>query len=205
MPFRAHLMYEDEMNQFYGIISLSLLFLVFGFACADSLSSSIVCTGAAFVSSSVIGPGTSFSEHLFTTDPALILRDLLVREGVETKTQVRSSGPLGIDEYSAGVINLTDEPGACVFEHPRDQDPPVKSYEQSVLGLLQEGMYTSTRQFTNPDNPDQVTLALSANGTGMILTRARSTDENQTISQASDVAGVLNITEAMHFGEDNDA
>lgn len=202
MPSRAHLIFEDEMNQLYGIISLSLLFLVFGCACADSLSSSIVCTGAAFVSSSVIGPGTSFSEHLFTADPALILRSLLVREGVETKTWARSSGPLGIDEYSSGVINQTDDSEVCVFEQIRDQDPPAKSYEHSVLGLLQEGMYTSSRQFTKPDSPDNGNIALSANGTGMILTRARSTDENQTISMGSDVAGDLNMTEVVKFGED---
>jgi len=204
MPSRAHLIFEDEMNQLYGIISLSLLFLVFGCACADSLSSSIVCTGAAWVSSSVIGPGTSFSEHLFTTDPAFILRDLLVREGVETTTRARSSGPLGIDEYSSGVINQTGDPDVCVFDRPMDQNTPVKSFEHSVLGLMQEGMYTSSRQFTKPDYPDNGRIAMSVNGTGMILTRARSTEENQTISMGSDVAGDLNMTEVVKFGEDHD-
>jgi hypothetical protein len=42
---------------------------------------------------------------------------------------------------------------------------------------------------------------MEINGSGIILTRSFSGDSNQTLTHASDVAGIMNITELMQFGE----
>lgn len=189
------------MNHQYTILLLSLVFLVFGSVCADSISSSIVSTGASWVSSSVIGPGNTLTQSLFTTDPALILRDLIVRDGVQEKTLVRSTGPMGIDEYSFQTSNQTVDSSVCLFDLPKN--PSIGYQETRALGLLQDGIYTSSRTMDSPGDTSRYILEL--NGTGMMLTRAEASDTNQTLTHASDVAGEMNMSEAVQFGEEYDS
>lgn len=188
------------MNHQYTLLFLFITGLFFGSVYADSISSSIVSTGAAFVSSSVIGPGNTLTQSLFTTDPALILRDLIVRDDIQSKTLVHSTGSMGIDEYSFQMTNQTDDSQACFFDMPKNQS--IGYQKTMALGLLQEGVYTSTRSMKSPGDASRYILEL--NGTGMILTRAATSDSNQTLSHASDVAGEMNITEVMQFGEEYD-
>lgn len=189
------------MNHQYTILLLSLVFLVFGSVCADSISSSIVSTGASWVSSSVIGPGNTLTQSLFTTDPALILRDLIVHDDVQEKTLVRSTGPMGIDEYSFQTSNQTVDSSVCLFDLPENHS--IGYQETRALGLLQKGIYSSSRSMGYPDENSRFILEL--NGTGMILTRAETSDTNHTLTHASDVAGEMNITEIMQFGEEYDS
>ena len=185
------------MNR-YAVLSFFLLLLVFGFVCADSVSSSIVCSGASWVSSSVLGPGTTLTQDLFTTDPAMILRELLTGERIQAKTMATSEGPMGIDEYSSVWINDDENPPLCIFEPENNQTK--RYHDTSVLGLMQHGVYSSARL---PDPEDISRYLIQANGSGILLTRAFS-DANQSLNYASDVAGMLNITELMQFGDTND-
>jgi hypothetical protein len=186
------------MNHQYVVLSIFLFLIVSGFVCADSVSSSIVCDGASWVSSSVTGPDTSISQSLFTTDPALILRDLTVGETVQTRILARSAGPMGIDELSSTQSNQIDDPRYCLFDIPKNQSSG--RHETSVLGLLRQGVYSSSGS-VHPDDTSR--FLLDVNGTGIILTRAVSSGTNQTVTQGSDVAGEMNMTEVMQFGDNH--
>ena len=65
-------------------------------------------------------------------------------------------------------------------------------------GLMQSGQYVSTRNL-DPSITGAVTMV---NGTGMILARAKSTDGTNETTHTSDVAGDMNMTERIVFGED---
>jgi hypothetical protein len=178
-----------------GILLLVLLFIQSP-VCADSVTSSITCHGASFVSSSVMQPDRSWSESLFAVDAAMILRDMLASDAVNTHTQIISQGPVGIFEYSGANENRTGDDRGCLLGN---RDNITKSrYTTTVLGLMQQGMYASMLSQRNTSQ-----FILMANGTGILLTRAAGDDGTRVISHASDAFGDLNMTERMEFG-DND-
>ncbi|HOJ97557.1 MAG TPA: hypothetical protein PK024_12060 [Methanospirillum sp.] len=178
-----------------GIILLVLLFIQSP-VCADSVTSSITCNGASFVSSSVMQPDRSWSESLFAVDSAMILRDILARDSVNTHTRIISQGPVGIFEYSGANESRTADPPGCLLGN-RDNRTESR-YTTTVLGLMEQGMYASTlSQRTTSE------FLLMANGTGILLTRAAGNDGTRVLSHASDAFGDLNMTERMEFGDDN--
>lgn len=183
------------MNQMITLTGIFCL-LVAGFVVGDSVSSTIVCDGASWVSSSVIGQGQAYAANLFTTDFAAIFRTLQTdNDGeVRTMTNARSSGPLGTDEYSSSESGKVNNPEDCLFTVP-DNITPADN-EIRYMGLLGTGQYVSTREL-KPGNY-AVTMV---NGSGIMLVRAQSRDENQTITHSSDTAGNLNMTEKISFGE----
>jgi len=182
------------MNQYVVFLFCSLF--VFGFVCADTVSSSIVCSGASWVSSSVLGKSTSLTQDLFTTDPATIFRELVTGERIQAKVVAQSAGPMGIDEYSSVQEQTSKDPWLCIFDNEGNQTK--RSHETYVLGLMQQGEYSSVRI---PAPEDITRYLMEINGSGIILTRSFSGDSNQTLTHASDVAGIMNITELMQFGE----
>jgi len=178
-----------------GTILLSLLFIS-GIVCADSVLSSITCNGASFVSSSVIRPEKSWSESLFTSDMATIARSLITGESVQTKTLVKSQGPMGIFEHSDALSNQTGDQKRCLFDRPENET--TNRYETTVLGLMQQGLYSSLLS-----QDDISRFLIQANGTGILLTRAKTSGETEAMSHASDLLGEMNMTEEMEFGEDD--
>lgn len=182
----------DDMNR--GCAIGCILLLIAGFVGADSISSTIMCDGASWVSSSVIGQGQTYAANLFTTSIASIMRELQVKDGkVNAVTVADSSGPMGIDEYSGQVTNQTPVQSGCVFvvseNRTRAQD------EIRYSGLMMTGLYASSRDLTS----SETSAATMVNGTGMILARASSQDQRNETTHASDVAGRLNMTERIVF------
>ena len=188
------------MNWGYVIIGCAL-FLIAGFVGANSISSTIVCNGASWVSSSVLNQGQTCAASLFTTDIAVLMRDLNVgTDGtVKTVTNARSTGPLGVDEYSAQGTNETQDQDLCIFTLP--ENGSTSRDEITYMGLMQTGQYTSTRTL-DPSKTGAVTMV---NGSGMMLVRAQSTDGSNETAHTSDVAGEMNIIErtGIHSGPAN--
>lgn len=179
------------------IILLGCMVLLMGpLVChADSITSSIVCNGASWVSSSVIGQGQSYAAHLFTTDVASLLRSMSFRDGIAVSTSGQSSGPMGIEEYSGQVVNGTDEGSGCLFvENLNDS---VRRDEIQSSGLLSRGAYVSNRVLGEGTRARYL-----VNGSGIFLTRALSDDGNRSVSFGSDVAGVMNVSEQVMFGDE---
>ncbi len=172
-----------------------VLLLVAGFACADSISSSILCDGACFVSSSVIGQGTTYAASLFTSSIASIIRDLQVQNGeVRTMTGTDAHGPMGIEEYTGQTGNQTQNRMGCVFGIPDNRT--MKTDEIRYSGLLMSGTYASTRHLGS----SETAAATMVNGTGIILARASSQDQTNRTAHSSDVTGRMDLTERIIFG-----
>lgn len=187
------------MNRKHTVLSLFLLLLAFGFVYGDSISSSISCDGAAWLSSSVMSSETSLAEDLFTTNPATILRELITGDTTRTRTIARSEGPMGIDEYAHVRTNETRDTRMCLFEKQNNQS--FREHKTTTLGLMQEGTYTSSR-YANPGDISR--YLVEVNGSGILLSRAESSELNQTLTHASDIGGKINMTELMQFGGMND-
>lgn len=188
----------NEMNQVFmasGCLLLTGAILTgAGLVFADSATSSIVCDGAAWVSSSVINQGQAYTASLFTTDPAVLFREVSAGKSVQVTTEARSSGPLGIDEYSGQTTNWSWDDPTCLFETPEIRQ--ARSDRIWTTGLLSNGSYRSARVL------DERTSALTMlNGTGLLLARGESAHKNRTVTIAADVAGAMNISEQIVFGE----
>ena len=185
------------MNWAFILTGCALL-LIAGLVGADSVSSTIVCDGATWVSSSVIGQGQTYAATLFTTNLATLMRDLQVKDGnVNTGTVAESSGPLGIDENSGQVTKQTERSAGCVFELPVNR---TNARDEIVYtGLMGSGVYASGRNLRS----DVTSSTTMINGSGLVLARASSKDNagNET-THTSDVAGNLNMTERIVFGGD---
>ena len=188
--------FGDTMNRGGAIGCLGcILLLVAGFAGADSISSSILCDGACFVSSSVIGQGTTYAASLFTSSIASIIRDLQVQNGeVRTMTGADAQGPMGIEEYTGQTGNQTQNRMGCVFGIPDNRT--MKTDEIRYSGLLMSGTYASSRDLGS----SETAAATMVNGTGIILARASSQDQTNRTAHSSDVTGRMNVTEQIIFG-----
>ena len=185
--------FGDEMNR--GCVIGCILLLIAGFVGADSISSSIMCDGASWVSSSVIGQGQTYAAHFFTTSIASLMRELQVKDGsVKTVTVADSTGPMGIDEYSGQAMNQTPAHTGCLFEISENRTNTQD--EITYTGLMMTGVYASSRDLKST----RTSGTTMVNGTGMILARASSQDQTNESFHASDVAGRLNMTERIIFG-----
>ncbi|KAF5083069.1 hypothetical protein KHC33_11010 [Methanospirillum sp. J.3.6.1-F.2.7.3] len=175
-----------------GLLLLVLLFIPL-LIYADSITSSLTCNGASFVSSSVVQPDATWSERMSTSDTATIIRDILSGGTVQTNTMVKSQGPMGIFEYSTAMSNSTGDQNVCLFD---TFDQTIRSrYETTVLGLMQQGSYSSMLLQGNNSR-----FLVHANGTGILLSRAESDDGRKEMNHGSDALGDLNLTEEMEFG-----
>ncbi|MGV8108283.1 hypothetical protein [Methanospirillum sp.] len=185
------------MNWDYVIVGCACI-LIAGLVGADSVSSTIMCDGATWVSSSVIGQGQTYAASLFTTDMGILMRNLNVGSDgkVKTSTNARSTGPIGVDEYSAQGTNQTEPSETCIFTLPENGTPTRD--EINYMGLMQTGQYVSTRTL----DPSQTGAVTMINGTGMILVHAKSSDGTNETTHTSDVAGTMNMTEKIVFGGD---
>jgi len=183
------------MNWRFALVGCVMILLA-GFVGADSISSVIVVDGAAWVSSSVLDQGQTYTGRLFTTDLAILMRDLVIDQtrNLKTSTNVKSTGPVGIDEYSVQLTNSTDDENYCVFE---SVVTPVRKDQILYTGLMQNGEYISNR-----DLNQDTTAVTMINGTGLMLARANSFDGNRSTTHASTVGGTMNLTERIRFGED---
>ena len=166
---------------------------------ADTFSSVISCDGAIWASSSVIGQTETYTASLFTTDLATLIRELNVGQDkkIRTITEINSSGSLGIDEYSEKVTETRGKLPECLFIP--DKNSTFRRDKTSYTGLMQTGTYSSSRII------DQGSIAKTGvNGTGLVISRAESEDENLTNIHSSDVAGNMSLMEVFRLGADNE-
>jgi len=184
------------MNKVLIVLGCFLLLLA-GATHADSISSSIVCNGATWVSCSVISEAQAYAASLFTSDYAVLHRKLDLGETISALVSGRSEGPMGVDEYASQVQNQTTRASTCLFTDP--DHGTGRQDEVSATGLLLQGEYVSTRIL------GEKTVAGSVvNGTGILLLKACSDDGNRTVSHASDIAGSMNVSEEIVFGDGYD-
>ncbi len=185
------------MNKLLVALGVMVLVIPVGLTCADSLSSSIVCSGATWVTSSVISDARSYAAHLFTTESAVVNRTLRIGDTITALVSGRSTGPMGIDEYSGQTQNETTRDPACTFTGLRQKTG--RHDDISTHGLFTSGDYHSHRILS-----DRTVAGSVVNGTGILLMRANSADGNRTVSHASDSAGTMNVTGEIVFGEETD-
>ena len=178
------------------VLAGCLILLFAGFVGADSISSTIICDGAAFVSSSVMGQGQTYAASLFTTHLSSLFRDIQVRNGdVKTRVVAESSGPMGIDEFSGRAANNTWRKEGCVFSDYENRTEAMG--EIMHTGLMRSGIYVSARDI----KPVGVLSDTLINGSGMFLVRASSKDPGNETIHSSDIAGNMNMTERIVFGK----
>lgn len=182
------------MNRVLLILGI-LVLLMIGIGNADSITSSIVCDGAAWVSSSVLGQGHTYAASIFTTNLASLMRSLDFGSDLKVTTVGNSAGPMGIEEYSGQIANQTDEEAGCLFKDR--QNKTARTDEISASGLFSAGSYVSSRALGK-----QTSARYIVNGTGLMLTRAGSSDGNQSVSFGSDIAGEMNVSESIVFGDE---
>ena len=186
------------MNRIIPLCVLMLLLLTaagIGLSHADSLSSSIICDGAAWLSASVIGPEKNYASRFFTSGPGGIMRDVTIGPGITTEAFIDSAGPAGIYEYADHLVNETETDGTCVFRGRENQT--VRRLDRiETSGLLRSGIYVSERELSG----DQTIGKTGIFGTGMVLTGAVSEGENQTQTSSAHVAGRMNLSEWLWFG-----
>lgn len=181
------------MNTHYSILFLIILIPAVNFSCADSLSSSIVCNGAAFVSSSLISQGQTYAAEFFASDLAVLIRNLNLDAEPKTQTIINATGPLGIDEYSSLSREYEKDSQFCIFDDTRNGTD--SGSRARTLGLLDQGEYSSSRSVTK-----DLTAFTAVNGSGIIQIRAGTEDENRTTSMKSDILGDMNMTEHLTLG-----
>ncbi|MCA1917152.1 hypothetical protein [Methanospirillum hungatei] len=180
------------MNTHYSLLFLIILIPAASLSCADSLSSSIVCNGAAFVSSSLISQGQTYAAEFFASDLAFLIRNLNFDAEPKTQTIINATGPLGIDEYSSLTREYEKDSTLCIFD-TRNRTKAESSAR--TLGLLEKGDYSSSRSL-----PKELTALTAINGSGIIRIRAGTEDENRTTSMKADILGDLNMTEHLTLG-----
>lgn len=186
------------MNRNYSILFLFLLLTAGSISCADSLSSQIVCNGAAFVSSSLIGQGQTYAAHLFASDLAVLIRSLDLSDMVQTETSLRSDGPMGVEEYSAHIPEPRGDDTICWFSDPENRS--VRTEEILSEGLFDRGRYHSFRRMQKG-----TTAMTTVNGSGVFLVRSGSYEENQSgsvqTSLKADIMGEMNMSETVLLGD----
>ena len=71
---------------------------------ADLISSSISVDGSSWIKSSLTGDKT-YAGLLFTNDQSTVTRTINFSKDLDTHTWISSTGPVGIQEYSAQASN----------------------------------------------------------------------------------------------------
>lgn len=178
------------------LVLLALTTAGIGLSHADSISSSIICDGAAWLSASVISPEERYASRFFVTDLGSIVYDLTTGEGLKTGTGIDATGPAGVYEYVASHQNETRTVPSCVFSGQENRTIRLDRIE--TLGLLGSGVYVSDREVSRSRTAGTTMIS----GTGMILTGAGSDGQNETKESHAVVSGRMNLTERFVFGED---
>ena len=181
------------MNRY---LIISGLILLFG-ACisgADLISSSISSTGSSWIQSSLSGDNAMYSGTFFTTDPATVLREIMVGRNIRSGTSVNSSGSFGLDEFSGR--SLTGDPYACLII--REGEDTGASSGITTSGLFRSGRYDSLRVIGEDETISRTLL----NGSGMVSLGKRKDKGNFRQEEEAITSGKMNVSEFVRFGEE---
>jgi len=166
-----------------------------GWISADLISSSIKTDGTAWITSALIGDKT-YAATLFTSDRSAINREVDFSGDIQAQTQIRSLGPVGVHEFSGQTRTKTRPDFTCLFaESPENK---TRYDEISTLGLWSEGTYLSSRSLSG----GQTTSMTDIDAAGMVSLSKGTDTINLTQRERSFVAGQMNISEAVDYGEE---
>lgn len=182
------------MREILAIAGLICLLGIWGMS-ADLISSSISTDGVAWVSSSVLGE-KSYAATLFMNDRSAMTREMVVSNGVQTQTAIRSSGPVGVHEFSAQERTSGAQDYLCTFG--KRAENKTRYDEISTLGLWSNGTYISSRALRG----EQTVSLTDIDATGMVSLNKGTDTLNQTQRERSFVAGHMNISEAVEYEEE---
>lgn len=164
-----------------------------GFMSADMVSSSIMVDGTSWISSALTGDKT-YAGLIFTNDRSTINRNVNFKDGIITDTRVKSTGPMGLDEFSSQVKTGKKDGFTCVFEVPINKS---RYDEISTSGLWSYGSYTSARSLDN----GMTRAGTQLDGVGMVSLSKISETQNQTHHERGFVAGDMNVSEYVEYGD----
>lgn len=186
------------MNFMYIIAGSIILILAWHLGAADSITTTISCAGATFLTTAVIGPDQTYSNSLFTDDRVNLSRNLDTGKGVDSTVQITGSGTVGVDEYQAQTRENPKRVMQCnllpVAAGAGQHD------EITASGLFQSGQYLSHREITNESTRSQTSI----NGTGQVLMKAASTDGNTSTRGTTYAGGPMQIQEQVLFNGGDD-
>lgn len=169
-----------------------LCILFAGFMSADMVSSSISVDGTSWISSALTGDKI-YAGLIFTNDRSTINRNVDFRDGIITDTRVKSTGPIGLDEFSSQVQTGKKDGFTCVFGDPVNKS---RYDEISTSGLWSYGSYTSARSL----NGGLTKAGTQLDGVGMVSLGKISDTPNLTHREREFVAGDMNVSEYVEYG-----
>ena len=161
----------------------------------DLISSTIVCDGVAWVSSSILGENQSYAGSFFTSNIANISRELNTDNGISTTTNIRGSGAVGIDEYASyQATGGGSDNENCVFLVNPDDNSRFDHVD--ILSLMDHATYSSRRVLQN----NQTTAHTAIDGEGMMVLREGSISQNQSELARVDLIGNMTMSDIFEFG-----
>nr|WP_319578091.1 hypothetical protein [uncultured Methanospirillum sp.] len=176
------------------------IFVTLGIACfvlaggmsADLISSSISVDGSSWIKSSLTGDKT-YSGLLFTNDQSTVNRTIDFSKDLDTHTRISSTGPVGIQEYSAQASIPESEVWRCMFARSDDETP----YEEiETRGILASGNYTAVRGMSE----DLTSGGVDITGSGLVSLSKKTGTVNRTQEERSVAAGRMNVSEYGEYG-----
>jgi hypothetical protein len=160
----------------------------------DSVSSSIVVNGAAWISTTLTGD-TDYSGHIMASDQSRISRDIDLSNGFESRITAGSKGPALFDEFIAKTWTASSPSlPQCLFYQPAPNITRQDEFTSS--GILRAGEYASYHILR--DSASQAMTDVS--GAGMISLKKASKTENQTLHDRLFASGSMNISDYGEFG-----
>jgi len=176
-----------------GVIFLAVSWQV---SQASEITTSVVGSGASFLNTAVIGVDKSYSNSLFTEGRSSVVRVIDTRTGIQSDLLVKSSGSFGIDEYGdqTGPESILN----CVFYPVNTSN---RYSEVPAMELFQGDEYLSKKQIRNG-----LRSHISANATGLVITKAESKGANSSEYGRTVAAGNMSLAEEVDFtgGTKND-
>ena len=164
---------------------------------ADSITTSIACDGATFLTTAIIGPEETYSNVLFTDSQANLTRVVDRGKEIETTSRITGSGAFGVDEFIGKERIPELDNRYCVFVGKSN-----KSDYNSVAttGLFWSGSYLGKKRLGNGSTLSRTAI----NGTGMVLITSRGDDGNTSTNAKTFAAGPMELSEEVRLGGDTD-
>lgn len=186
------------MKWTYIILGSIAILAVLQIGLADSITTSIACDGAAFLTTAIVGPEETYSNVLFTDSQANVTRVVDRGSEIESTSRITGSGAFGVDEFIGKERNPDLDNRYCVFVGKTN-----KSDYNSVAttGLFWSGSYLGKKKVGN----DSTISRTAINGTGMVLITSRGDDGNTSTNAKTFAAGPMELSEEVLFGGDTNA
>ena len=180
------------MQKIFVLVGIACFALAGGMS-ADLISSSISVDGSSWIKSSLTGDKT-YAGLLFTNDQSTVTRTIDFSKDLDTHTRISSTGPVGIQEYSAQTSTPESEDWRCMFA--RSDDETSREDEIETRGILASGNYTAVRGMSE----DLTSGGVDITGSGLVSLSKKTGTVNWTQEERSVAAGRMNVSEYVEYG-----